>query len=275
MDNLKPLKRYTPPNLPVLESICDKRELLKKLPLRWQKIFGKSAALACVGVIGLAAFTACSSPYVPQLTEEEIRERMEIAAESYINIRANLETTDLRVELRGGFGCAGAFSVHIVYFTEQEAWSFIQAQLEAAGLNFDSTPPRYSVNIRHSEGRRHWPRSVGFQMYDAQKNVGIARVDDSRYVQYVSRELSERSGMPVGVFYNPFVPYSRFFGWSWRLRLDEWSQEWREEHGTIGYEGARAELMYNRQNEMRQYLIENLTSQAQNFITHLQEEGVL
>jgi hypothetical protein len=121
-------------------------------------------------------------------------------------------------------------------------------------------------------------------LYDAEKNVGIAFLDTSlrNYRWNISREASRafdehKQNMTVGVFtdsptliHSPTDEERR-----WYCDLYMWSRSWQEEHGDIGYEEARAEIISEHEDKIRQRIIDNLTEQAQEFINRLKEEGVL
>ncbi|MCL1877295.1 MAG: hypothetical protein FWF80_00390, partial [Defluviitaleaceae bacterium] len=241
---ITPVKNYTPPSLPTLEDERAKQKLLKKLPKRW--LSGASGAVACAGFVGLVlAGCACRAgeEFVP-LTEDERRARMEIAAEAYINIRADLQTSELNLERRGGFGGAGATPFYVAYFTEQDAFDFIRVQLEAAGLNFDAQPPggtvRYTYWIPIRDGgffQRPRRTRVGIDLYDEERNVGIAHVNwpDHNWrriesqVQEMEQQFGRRADSTVAVFFNPATLYQSVG--EPPLGLWAWTQDWREKHG--------------------------------------------
>jgi len=288
---IRPMKNYNAPSLPTLEHSRKNPAILKNLPRRWQK---KAGVLACAGFFALSVFAGCASTpeYVAQLTEEEIRERIEIAAEAYENIREHLQTAELNYEIRGSYGGALSKPFYVAYFTEQEVYGFIRTHLEAAGLNFDATPPRHSVNVEYEafyETRAFRPpptrrAKIGLNLYDAEKNVGIVFLDKSlreyhrNIARLASKEFDEHEqNITVGVFTDSstYVPPLSGAESSWDCEMYIWSRNWRKENGRRGYEEARAEIISEHEDTLRQMIIENLTEQAQQFITRLQEEGVI
>jgi hypothetical protein len=293
------MKNYIPPNLPTHENA--NKNLLKKLPSRWQK---KAAIFACAGFVGMVALAGCNNnaphhednlpprntpirvtpsplpiyPTPPPETDEEIRARIEAATEAFENIRTRLETAEITVVRRermlhgGGAGGGGAPPIYVAHFTEQEVWGFFRTKLEAEGLYF---------NIESTS-------DFGYELdlFDARNRVGILFAGtqgiDSRSIwrdwQAFERQYND---IIVGVFFNHEEEMTTY-----SLELWDWEQEWFDERGYFDdelnhlfyweeYGVALEEFRVERAEESRQALINNLTEQVQNFITRLQQEGVL
>ena len=144
-------------------------------------------------------------------------------------------------------GGAGGGPIYIAYLKEQEALGIIRNQLEEVGLNFDSAPPTH--NIIYDEGGWN-EQTIGLDLFDEENNIGIALVNfwwwnsqHERAIEIVD-ELTqevEDDGIHVGVIFNQ--------------ENDAWNTRDREQM----------------EERFEEYLIE----QTQNFIQHLQEEGVI
>jgi len=271
---INPVKEYAAPKLPTIEDTRDNPGLLKKLPSRWNK---NATVLACIGFLGAITLTGCSlhlggagaggEPfYVPRPTEQDISSyRMhhggtaidpfyidEIpVAEVLDDIHAQLERMQTaELELRVHHGGAGSGPFYVVHFTEQEALNLIRLQLEIAGLNFNATPPEYTVDT--------WATpNIALDLFDEERNIAITNISwrDSnqpfmetghRFANMISEEFAQQTNdISVGVFYNPGHTIHEF----------EPTKELKDEARTV--------------------LIEGITTQVQEFITWLQAEGIL
>ncbi|MCL2356312.1 MAG: hypothetical protein FWC70_04000 [Defluviitaleaceae bacterium] len=305
MEKLSPVKNYTPPQIPTLEAAREDENLLKKLPRRWKKLsLGAAAAF-----IGLASVTGCTGGgpgilsrlevrmhgggtaaepfYIVYPTEDELRAQAEISVAAY---RAILESTPLDVRTHTGGSGAGPF--YIVYFTEQEAFGFIRAKLEEAGLRFGDEPPDYTIDAS-------WVRPFTIDLHDAQNQVGVSFIgwqeNNEPFFSHGGNSLSRNTAaefnrmsdqLTTGVFYNPDA--SVLNGWwgsewhnaVWETHGDESSDMWawfeaNRDHPEFGYAAFEAwvnEQLTNpeRIESARQQLIENLSAQALEFIEKLQ-----
>lgn len=232
---ISPMKNYLSPNFPTLEQARENPDFLKTVPRRWRK---KAAVLACAGFFGLAVFAGCGSrqQYVPQFAETEIR--------------AQLAISELNFGRRGSYGGDGSTPFYVAYFTEAEAWGLIRAHLEAAGLNFDATPPRHIISYTFTSTgfpRRTRRARVGLDLFDEEKNVGVAFVENNFHARLASREF-DAEDMTVGVFFNAEESLEGFL--------------------------SSPEAFVGREDEARQNLIERLEAQAETFLERLQSEGV-
>lgn len=232
LTKLNPVKNYTSPKLPTLQDTCGSSEHLKKLPKRWQT---HAKVIACAGLLGVGAlalgWTQLSN--YPAVTRE-------------------------RLMVSSHIGGAVGNPIYVVHLTEQEAFGILRMQLEAAGLNFNSPPPDYTVY------RRGWGSDVTLDLFDEDRGVAIANIswEDSHLpfmawgsglAQGTVREFAElTSDISVGVFYNP----------GHTVRTFRWGRP-----GPGEMLAARATA--------RPLLEANLTAQVQNFIDFLQSEGIL
>lgn len=171
---INPVESYQPPKIPTLSDLCGNSALLKKLPSRWAK---NAAVITCAGIIGASVLVGCMGN-----RELDITRRLD----------------------HGGFASG---PIYVVHLTEQEAFGIVRAQLEAAGLRFDATPPNYTVD--------YWESAIGLELFDSQRNVAIARIRadeiDSPFVpewriesrnSWIADEFAEQTDIIVGVFYN-------------------------------------------------------------------------
>ena len=335
LQNLTPLKNYTPPSLPTLESEGVNQELLKTLPRRWRKFSCKAAALACTGVMGMAAFSGCVGAYphggamenylppeyfsvttgqgLQYTTTPTDETHMEAASQAQAYFRSLLETSEL--ELRAHFGGSGAGPYYVAYIKEDEAFGFIRAKLESAGLNFDAVPPSYTVEAIN-EWNFSMPRelTIGLDLFDGQKEVAIAEIrptdisdphrDFNRRnqstgnstAQEVAEKFMEQFGQTVGVFHNPGESVLNGMqarsDWNYNfwqtygdtsMEMWEWFNTLSNEigHGAINamqneaINTLRDEAIAERTPEIREALINRLTAQTQEFIEFLQSQGIL
>jgi hypothetical protein len=295
---LNPMKKYESPSLPTLEASRANTDLLKKLPHRWNK---KAAILACVGVMGMAGMmtlSGCDELDLPpvytqragvELTEEQRTQR----AEALQAAREVLETTELSPRVHWGGSGYGPF--YVAYFTEQEAFGFIRAKLEAEGLNFSESVPDYSVEIGG------W-FDFGLDLYDAENRVGLSFIswlqNNEPFFSHGGNNLSieirtefeqEHEGTSIGVFFNPDrILFSASEYWEWQRNLfeeygDKSMSEWEWIYGEHEqtefiraareeFEAGRKETMAERTEAIRENLINQLTAQAREFIDRMQEE---
>jgi hypothetical protein len=267
---IKPVKNYTPPALPTLSDATP--ELLKNTPRRWKK---KAVVAACMGIVGMTAFAGCdlhhggagvgAPDYFVYPTEGELRSQngIECTFAAVEIFRNQLETAELDIKTHSGGSGSGPF--YIVYFTEQDAFNFIRAKLEAAGLNFNAAPPDAVINAFGSY-------EFGLDLFDGEKNVAVSHISwdlnnhpffswgGSYLSQSVETNFSEKlESTTVGVFYNPDALVGRG----------------SEEYGRGGGDDWFIEVTHERETEARQALIDELTEQAQNFIEKLQDKGKL
>lgn len=273
LSQLTPVKSYTPPTLPSLES--SNPELLKKLPSRWQK---KAAILAGLGVFGLLAFSGCDKYHdrARSRYEQLAMQQLEAAQTALAAAHAQLETTTL--DVRSHFGGGGSGPFYVVYFTEQEALAFIQAKLEAAGLNLSANAPGYEVN------QGGW-FDLGLSLWDEQRRVGISHItwenNNQQFFSHGGDDLARRASqefaqqhedISVGVFFNP--DEMLFGSWDDMLEFGLY-HPWDENFDREEYETQRDKIIAERKEGGRQALIDNLTNQVQEFINSLQREGIL
>jgi hypothetical protein len=284
---IAPIKNYSVPDFPNLQNARESslvKSELKKFPSRWQK---KTVILSCVGLIGLAAFAGCTTEYVndthhggagdpapfyvTQPTEEETRSRLQTAIEEFASFRERLETGEL--DIRAHYGGSGAGPFYVATFTEQEAFGFMRAALEAAGLNFSDAPPDSTVQVEgwvSAGGLMHTIFDVGIDFFDAERNVGVAQTGTQGMHQSFSLEdvVNEfaQLNITVAALRNPSETVI-----DWGELPERWSEDFDEET----YNSQRDELIAARTDEARQNLINEMTTQTQNFIDRLQDEGIL
>jgi len=207
MNHLTPVENYTPPKIPTLAN----KPPLRELPKRWAK---NAAVVACIGMLGASALAGCASGdflhhggapqvpyYVARPTEQEL-------PALHPHAQLNYSDLDINVRVHGG-GSGSAF--YVVHLTEQEMQGIILAQLEAAGLNFNATPPSYAINDEENS----WSPRLGLDLFDAQRNAAVSFITweqnnrpfgahgGSSLARSSARNFAELTDMPVGVFYNP------------------------------------------------------------------------
>jgi len=211
---LNPVKKYVTPKYPVYTQASENPGLLKKLPTRWQK---NAKVVSCLGLMGTitasTVFTGC--PWLHH-------------------------------------GGSGGAPIYVVYLTELEALSLIKAEAEKAGLNLNSTPPDFSVEIDYLD--------VGLDLYDEDKAVALSLVGKNEktgwgwgsnwWYKSVAERASEEfakqeNDITVGVLYNP----GEEFGWN--------------------------EPSAAAKKEAEELLKEQLASQVKEFILWLQAEGII
>jgi hypothetical protein len=273
---IKPVKSYTPPSLPVLTDAAP--ELLKNMPRRWKK---KAAVAACVGVIGMTAFAGCVIEQFPERPHHggagggsDAPDYFVYPTEGSIDafaavelFRNQLETAEL--DIKTHYGGSGSGPFYVVYFTEQDAFNYIRAKLEAAGLNFGDTPPDVTVDL---PGFFNDDDKLGLDLYDGEKDVAVSHISyeqnntpffswgGSNLSNEILKEFSQQlENTTVGIFYNPGAMVGRG----------------SEEEGRGFGEGWFIEVTPERTEEARQALIDELTVQAQAFIEKLTDKGKL
>ena len=184
---------------------------------------------------------------------------------------------ELQISIGTHNGGAFSSSVYIVHFTEQEMLGIIRAQLEAAGLNFGTTPPEHSIRLWDSYWNDDWgvnpSPKIGLDLFDEENGVAIARLDFQEshhaathrfgWISPVAAPLAERFAEQishtVGVFYTPTQNFGA-------------PQRWcRETEISIAVTEPTAEEMA----AARPQLMANLTLQVREFISYLQSEGIL
>jgi len=285
LNGLSPVKQYNSPQIPTL---ADKPKLVK-LPSRWQK---NAAVVACIGIVGGMTLASCATTphddnwfhngggpiapyYVTRPTEQETTITGEAIEETTTEVHTTTAmTTTLQAvttqettlaatdhsefDLRVHFGGSGAGPQYVVHFTEQEAFGIIRTQLEAAGLNFGTTPPSHTVEVTWVDplGHGNTRMTTGLDLYDAERGVAIALSERGGWFAEQTQQRFERDrqtrNLNVHVFYNP--------GES----MDNQWWEGETEPPTPTQKAAAAPA-----------LRENLTVQVQTFIEFLQAEGIL
>jgi len=241
---LNPVAQYTPPALPTL---ADKPQL-KKLPSRWRK---NAAVVTCIGLAGSLTLSTCANlggpaavtegttaTYVTRLTEQEttsdILESTTEFSTTIDYLMTTMAATDKTItktttatrvtttaqattalsadlQYRAHYGGSGAGPQYVVYFTEQEAWGIIRAQLEAAGLSFNATPPGHTVDVTWIDPLGHNYRdttiTTSLDLYDADHRVAVAFSEGGSWFAEQAAEKFARArqtrNIAVGVFYNP------------------------------------------------------------------------
>ena len=216
LTNLNPIETYQPPKIPTFAdtaSSADKSALLKRLPSRWAR---NAAVIACAGILGVSVLSGCGLP-------------------------------NNRFDSLLHHGGGGSNPTYIVHLTEQEALTIIQTQLEAAGLSFGATPPKYTVDV--NQRVFGIPRIVELGLFDSERNVAVANIHgwcwgDGGFVEQAVADFAEQTDITIGVFQAGTI--------------NKWERTTRAERA-----------------ESRAMLEENLTAQVQEFIEFLRDEGLL
>ena len=231
-----PVKNYKTPDYPILEYANDDASLLKKLPQRWKK---SAAVFICIGLLGTSSLSGCSS--IDEGNMDGYYGQVDII---------NFENSDLDVRTHhGGTGSGGSF--YVVHLTEQEALGFIQAQLEAAGLNLNAA-------LLSHEDPNGWV--IDFAFFDEERGVAIIFHGEENWrwgfsvLEGIGEEfLKQHNINTIGEFFSPGV----VVGWGRFSQLN-------------------ARLISSRQSSsQRTTLNESLADQVQEFITQLRTEGIL
>jgi len=193
--DIDPVETYEPPEIPTFRD--DKPTLLKKLPNRWQK---HAKVIACVGLLGVGALALSAGG----ISEDRFFR---------LHYRSLTPIYDAREELaiRIHWGGAGSGPFYVVHLTEQETIGIIRAQLEAAGLSLNSTPPEHSVSI--ARGFAH----ANIDLFDEENAVAVSHIDwedvrwgriweqtDDRIIESVREGFEKQiDDITIGVFYSP------------------------------------------------------------------------
>jgi len=152
---LRPVKKYAAPGYPTLLQARKNPALLEKLPSRWQE---NARVAACLGMLGTVALAGCDNQNKPD-------------ANGKAGIVKNVVGDNLaRVKMHGG-GQGSSF--YVVYLTEQEAYSTLQAEAKAAGLYMNEEPfveyRPFSREIaeRHKNAYEVWPDRNNHNLFRA------------------------------------------------------------------------------------------------------------
>ena len=245
--NVTPLKHYTAPALPTLETARNDPALLAQIPSRWAK---KAAVITCLGFAGVFALTGCAN--LPgRGAPPPIYSLYQLGPEDVARILDRMETAQL--EQRVHFGGEGSGPFYIVHFPESEALRFVRAKLEAAGFDFSAAPPQDIV-------LELWQGDFGITLYDEARDIGLSYIswtDANQQFSFQGREMRNwveeqfaEQGNPIDILaiYNP----GETVGWG--------PFPWDEE-------GAEYERPTEENKETaRQVLIDRLTAQVQRFI---------
>jgi hypothetical protein len=169
-------------------------------------------------------------------------------------------------------GGAGSGPVYIAYFTEQEALSIIRAELEAAGLKLNDTPPDYTAFDSNTS------RRYGLDLFDGEKGVAVAYLamdaadedwrwrwnDEKNTSVRIEREFRRKyEDIIIGVFYG-----------QWE-RVGNGRPSWADQDWASELEYTVKEVTDETKAEAREILAERLAEQAQAFIRSLQRRGIL
>jgi len=256
MMNIQPAEHYIPPALPTLAeklSLCE-------LPKRWAR---NAAVVACIGVLGASTLAGCFGGNVSHDNETEPHYTATTYLES--TTRANHATTyrgysdfDVNVRLSGG---GGGSAWYVVFLTEQEIQGLLRTQLEAAGLRFTQTPPSYSVEVETGWGFGHRMEHIGLDWFDTGNNVGVLLLRTqglNNLPQRVTNSFAQEHNLTVGVFE---YPQARFENRDW-----DFENPWNSPLIPPTDEEVAAAVPK---------LVASINEQAQAFIAHLQNEGIL
>jgi len=258
---INPLIDYKPPKIPTFKN--NNSALLKKIPSRWRKNVSVIVGMGVFGVLALSGrdgFVDANRDIFPH----GIVHNLEYTQGSY---RGYSEANMLVRLHTGGMGS----SFYMVHLTEQEAFGIVRARLEAAGLNFDATPPPSIVSGPIDE-EFHFGFSellfmgrsdgIEFDLYDAQKGVAVTYVrphhrsfgmTERDVVRRIDDIFMQQDDIIVGAFHNPGRAPDR----SVRLpRLLRRPLPWEV-------------------TAQRPIIVRQLINQADIFIAHLQSEGIL
>lgn len=185
---INPIKNYIAPRLPTLEAAQKDPDLLKKLPSRWQKNLSKTAAAFCVGAVGMAMLTGAAHGGMVFSARNNVAVGVQSrTTQNPAELRAHLETTNLNIRTHWGGSGYGPF--YVAYFTEQEAFGFIRAKLEQAGLTFVDHPPSITA-VAHGwlsgGGLSPLEMEFGVELFDENKNIGIVNMRNMQPWHYIS-----------------------------------------------------------------------------------------
>ena len=166
--SISPVEEYNAPEIPTFEN--DNSTMLKKMPRRWRR---KLKTIVGIGLIGALAFGSVNTfersnqHYINHNLGRTIGSTHGLGVFTRLNVRLHT----------GGMGS----SFYMAHLTEHEAFGIVQARLEAAGLNFDATPPPGHVFPSMETGGFNFLDlalmsridSVEFDLFDAQRGVGV------------------------------------------------------------------------------------------------------
>jgi len=288
--DLCPVKEYKAPDLPTLEDTQTIPVLLKRLPVRWKK---NAAIITCIGLMGSFSLAGCvklsaeasgdignySGGYSSIYSEES----------SYRYAEANNgRYTEVELAFRIHTGGSGAGPFYFVHITEQEALGIIRAQLESAGLSFYSRPPNYTVRHTDFHGRGLYD----LNLFDKDKGVAVSYVKweernspvswslRGNFIERIAEDFRQQAkDIHVGVIYNPDVDIRRdlemFMGWRWATIAHRDNQSWTLSDNPRELSDSLLEDISAAMDVARPILVERLNDQVQEFITFLQNEGII
>jgi len=238
---LMPVEKYDALALPTLEE--HQPELLKKVPARWKK---KAIAASVMGLLGTASLASCGSDY----------------QEASNRIVPNWPILENGSHCWMHHGGSGGAPIYIAYLTEQEAIEIIRAELETAGLVLAENTPRYGVEVEDEVG---WGQShqIEVNLFNEQHQLAISLVEPSAFHAPFARfDMDGISELIEDEFAqnHPHLSLALF------CSPDSW----------LGWAGNDSSRVTNREKAAaRERLRENLVDQAQSFIQHLREKGIL
>ncbi|MCL2445606.1 MAG: hypothetical protein FWD06_02415 [Oscillospiraceae bacterium] len=247
MKNLQPVTHYTPPLLPMLAekpSLCE-------LPKRWAR---NAAVVACIGMLGATTLAGCMGAHnYADDTTTTTQYATEALPPYQTREPVHVNYSDLDIEVRLSHGGSG-FAFYVVHLTEQEMHNILRAELSAAGLNFNDASPAYTVEWEFDDfpnGMR--TLNLRLSWFNAEKNIGIIFGFGT---QDVIDGFAEQHGIIAGIFHNPS---SSFF---WNDELGRYL------HALVPPTDEEVAATVPR-------LVAHLRAQVDDFITHLQSEGIL
>ncbi|MCL2363826.1 MAG: hypothetical protein FWC71_04085 [Defluviitaleaceae bacterium] len=172
---INPVKNYTAPALPNYAQARTQKDLLHKMPMRWQK---KTAVLACMAFVGVMSLSGCDydewlhgggAPQVPHYVV--CPTEVDAGRNGYAMTALEQAIGLAELELRTHTGGSGWGPFYVVHLTEADAQRIVRVMLEGAGLQFGARLPAYNVPL---QGWRD--DIVEILSYDAQHNVGVAHI---------------------------------------------------------------------------------------------------
>lgn len=299
-----PVKRYTPPKYPTLTSVAGKPELLKVLPLRWQK---NMTVLTAIGLIGVISLSSCVAKNIGSGGDG-------LESDSYLNVAPIFE----HGIGTGSIGCD--MVVPPVFLSEEEALAVICAEAEKYGVKLDDTPPSYTAtqNIFDDENQYSWLRqkykigdgSVELDLYDKKNKTAVSYIsmeqaavtglDDtvrSSVTSYQPKDLAELSvedfasqtgDINVGIFYDP----GRTFDINdeayteYQDAQNGLHEEYSRYYDSFNYDGEPTEkqqeyydkseaILKEYETKSKESILEDLKSQIADFFEWLQGQGII
>jgi hypothetical protein len=169
------------------------------------------------------------------------------------------EISGYKLDVRFHGGGGGGTPFYVVHLTEQEISNILSEQIAAAGINLDSPPPEKIAVVTQEyydlldDGRQTFETHVPIDLFDSEKNIGIAKVGEwgGNFAKLAEKAFAEQfDDIVVGTIYNPSVPFD----------LSPWEGE-PPTPEEVSEAGALAK--------------ENLAAQIQEFIAFLRAEGIL